>query len=87
VLLYRDTRAIYAQAKGSTRTTFKPGLATRTASELLTSAAVALGDVGLSFDRMHLTKAGNERIADALVGPVIQMAEQAGKDAAVSATR
>jgi hypothetical protein len=31
-------------------------------------------DQALSFDAMHLTPAGNERIADGLVGPVLQMA-------------
>jgi lysophospholipase L1-like esterase len=187
VLLYGDTRAAYAPTSGSNKTTFKPGLATRTASEILQSAAdigeslerqlgslsggpprqpapastsgcrypwaeycqsistavtwaldhhqqvlvvtqpyalgmqlrarhvdqqraaatmlaqrfhgdrrlryvnlgevVALDDPMLSFDRMHLTPEGNERIANALVEPVIQMAEQANKGTAVSATR
>jgi hypothetical protein len=41
--------------------------------------AVALDDRRLSFDRMHLTAAGNERIASALVDSVIQMAAQGRK--------
>ena len=36
--------------------------------------AVDLGDPTLSFDRMHLTAAGNDRIAQALVEPVVHMA-------------
>ena len=36
--------------------------------------AVDLGDPGLSYDHMHLTAAGNERIAAGLVQPVVDMA-------------
>jgi lysophospholipase L1-like esterase len=35
---------------------------------------VDLADPHLSFDRMHLTPAGNARMAAALVAPVLQMA-------------
>jgi hypothetical protein len=40
--------------------------------------AVDLSDPTLSFDRMHLTADGNDRIAQALVEPVLQMAARAG---------
>jgi hypothetical protein len=35
---------------------------------------VDLADPHLSFDRMHLTPAGNARMAAALVAPVLEMA-------------
>lgn len=37
---------------------------------------VDLGDPGLSYDRMHLTATGNRRIAEALAGPVVDMAQR-----------
>ncbi|HSE96488.1 MAG TPA: hypothetical protein VLD61_11405 [Methylomirabilota bacterium] len=37
--------------------------------------AVDLGDVTLAFDGMHLTPAGNARIAEALVGPALELLE------------
>ena len=36
--------------------------------------AVDLADPAFSYDRMHLTAAGNDAIAGALVEPVLQMA-------------
>ncbi|HLQ38794.1 MAG TPA: hypothetical protein VK348_13375, partial [Planctomycetota bacterium] len=36
--------------------------------------AVDLENVQLSFDHMHLTASGNERLAEALVAPVLEMA-------------
>jgi lysophospholipase L1-like esterase len=47
---------------------------------------VALDDPTWSFDRMHLTKAGNDRIAVALAGTVIQMRREAHKDDVASPT-
>jgi hypothetical protein len=38
------------------------------------SEAVDLSDSALSFDRMHLTAAGNDRLAPSFVQPVIEMA-------------
>ena len=38
--------------------------------------ALDLGDEGLSFDRMHLTAAGNARLAAELVAPVLDMASR-----------
>jgi hypothetical protein len=38
---------------------------------------VDVGDPELSFDRMHLTRLGNERVADALVHPVLELAASA----------
>jgi GDSL-like lipase/acylhydrolase family protein len=38
--------------------------------------AVDLADGALSYDTMHLTERGNQRIADALVRPVLEMAAQ-----------
>jgi hypothetical protein len=35
---------------------------------------VDLADPALSYDRMHLTESGNERIAAAFVAPVLDMA-------------
>ena len=35
--------------------------------------AVDLGDPAMSFDRMHLTAAGNQRLVEHLVGPVVEM--------------
>jgi len=40
---------------------------------------VDLADPTLSFDRMHLTADGNDRIAHALLEPILQMAAQASK--------
>jgi len=40
--------------------------------------AVDLTDPALSFDRMHLTAEGNRRIADALVGPMLQLIARRG---------
>jgi hypothetical protein len=37
---------------------------------------VDLGDPSLSYDRMHLTAAGNLRIAQGLVEPVVEMAQR-----------
>jgi lysophospholipase L1-like esterase len=37
--------------------------------------AIDLGDATLSFDGMHLTPAGNARIAEALVGPALELLE------------
>ena len=44
--------------------------------------ALDLADAALSFDRMHLTAAGNERVAAALVTPVVAMANQRRRDEA-----
>ena len=38
------------------------------------SEAVDLSDPALSFDRMHLTAAGNDRLAPSFVQPVMEMA-------------
>lgn len=38
--------------------------------------ALELVDEGLSLDRMHLTAAGNARLADQLVTPVLDMASR-----------
>jgi hypothetical protein len=35
---------------------------------------VDLADPALSYDRMHLTESGNERLAEAFVAPVLEMA-------------
>ena len=35
--------------------------------------AVDLGDPHMSFDQMHLTVAGNRRLVEQLVGPVVEM--------------
>jgi hypothetical protein len=35
---------------------------------------IDLGDPALSYDRMHLTEAGNARLAEAFVGPILEMA-------------
>jgi hypothetical protein len=40
--------------------------------------AVDLGDPSLSFDRMHLTAAGNQRAAAVFVQPVLEMAARRG---------
>ena len=47
VLLHGDTRAAYSLTHGSTKTIFRPGLATRTTAEILRSAA----DVGEALER------------------------------------
>jgi len=47
VLLYGDTRAAYPLSNRSNKTTFKPGLATRTTAEILQAAA----SVGESLER------------------------------------
>jgi hypothetical protein len=53
------------------------------AARLLTDSAIGYANLGdavdlenvqLSFDHMHLTASGNERLAEALVAPVIEMA-------------
>jgi hypothetical protein len=41
--------------------------------------AIDLSDPSLSFDRMHLTAEGNQRLAAALVEPVMQMAGRASR--------
>jgi len=46
--------------------------------------AVDLRDAGLVYDGMHLTPAGNERIARQLVGPVVALMPEAFTDAAVA---
>lgn len=38
--------------------------------------AVDLGDPAMSFDRMHLTAAGNQRLTEHLVRPVVEMASR-----------
>jgi hypothetical protein len=35
--------------------------------------AVDLGDPHMSFDQMHLTAAGNRRLVEHLIGPVVEM--------------
>jgi len=42
--------------------------------------AVSLSDPALTFDGMHLGRAGNQKIADALLDPVQQMAAQTTSD-------
>ncbi len=42
------------------------------------ASAVALTDPNVSFDRMHLTPAGNQMVAAALVEPVLQMVKTNG---------
>ncbi len=45
------------------------------------AASVSLTDPKISFDRMHLTAAGNQIVAAALVDPVMQMRSAHGPDA------
>ena len=45
--------------------------------------AIDLADPAMSFDRMHLTAAGNQRLTDRLVQPVAEMAARSASAAAV----
>jgi hypothetical protein len=44
------------------------------------ASVVTLTDPNLSFDRMHLTPAGNQMVAAALVEPILQMVKTHGAD-------